>query len=161
MGYGLSAPTHLSLGPAGLLLASVLVVANKKLYVYEDPRIDQVEDLLPKANCGACSTPGCRSFAEKLVDGQITPSQCTLNGHCAHDDYHCIDDTGFFQVMANAKIKAHDSGLPWALLRNSSSECASCNNLCAYGSNKHALVLWLVMRRHQCQPNQGYSRLGL
>jgi Na+-translocating ferredoxin:NAD+ oxidoreductase RNF subunit RnfB len=63
----------------GLLLASVLVVANKKLYVYEDPRIDQVEDLLPKANCGACGTPGCRSFAEKLVDGQITPSQCTVN----------------------------------------------------------------------------------
>ncbi len=63
----------------GLILASILVVANKRLYVYEDPRIDQVEDLLPKANCGACGTPGCRSFAEKLVKGEVEPSQCTVN----------------------------------------------------------------------------------
>lgn len=25
----------------------------------------------------------------------------SLNVHCGHDDYHCIDDTGFFQVFAN------------------------------------------------------------
>ena len=63
----------------GLILAAILVVANKKLFVYEDPRIDQVEDLLPHANCGACGTPGCRPFAEKLVKGEIEPGQCTVN----------------------------------------------------------------------------------
>ena len=52
----------------GLILAAVLVVANRQLYVYEDPRIDEVEDLLPKANCGACGTAGCRQFAEMLVE---------------------------------------------------------------------------------------------
>jgi len=63
----------------GLILASVLVVANKRLYVFEDPRIDQVEELLPKANCGACGTAGCRQFAEKLVQGEIEPGKCTVN----------------------------------------------------------------------------------
>jgi len=63
----------------GLILASVLVVANKRLYVFEDPRIDQVEELLPKANCGACGTAGCRQFAEKLVLGEIEPGKCTVN----------------------------------------------------------------------------------
>lgn len=63
----------------GLLLAVVLVFANKKLYVFEDPRIDQVEDLLPHANCGACGTPGCRPFAEKLVQGEVEPGLCTVN----------------------------------------------------------------------------------
>ena len=63
----------------GLILASVLVVANKRLYVFEDPRIDQVEELLPKANCGACGTAGCRQFAEKLVQGEIEPVKCTVN----------------------------------------------------------------------------------
>lgn len=63
----------------GLLLALVLVVANKNLFVYEDPRIDQVEDLLPHANCGACGTPGCRPFAEKLVKGEVEPGLCTVN----------------------------------------------------------------------------------
>ena len=63
----------------GLLLATVLVLANRRLYVFEDPRIDEVEELLPKANCGACGTAGCRQFAEKLVKGEIEPGQCTVN----------------------------------------------------------------------------------
>lgn len=63
----------------GLMLASMLIVANRRLYVYEDPRIDQVEELLPKANCGACGTAGCRPFAELLVDGSIEPGKCTAN----------------------------------------------------------------------------------
>jgi electron transport complex protein RnfB len=63
----------------GLILAAVLVLANKRLAVFEDPRIDQVEDLLPHANCGACGTAGCRQFAEKLVAGEVEPGQCTVN----------------------------------------------------------------------------------
>jgi len=63
----------------GLMLASILVLANKRLYVFEDPRIDQVEELLPKANCGACGTAGCRPFAELLVKQEIEPAKCTVN----------------------------------------------------------------------------------
>ncbi len=63
----------------GLMLASILVVANKRLFVFEDPRIDQVEELLPHANCGACGTAGCRPFAELLVKREIEPGKCTVN----------------------------------------------------------------------------------
>ena len=63
----------------GLLLAMLLVIANKRLFVYEDPRIDDVEDMLPHANCGACGAPGCRPFAEGLVKGTFEPSLCTVN----------------------------------------------------------------------------------
>ncbi len=62
----------------GLVLAIILVVANKRLYVYEDPRIDDVESLLPAANCGACGSPGCRPFAEGVVTGEYEPSQCAF-----------------------------------------------------------------------------------
>jgi RnfABCDGE-type electron transport complex B subunit len=63
----------------GLLLAAVLAVANRRLFVYEDPRIDQVEELLPSANCGSCGTAGCRAFAEQLVKGEVEPGLCTVN----------------------------------------------------------------------------------
>ncbi len=63
----------------GVALASVLAVANRKLYVYEDPRIDQVEEMLPSANCGACGAAGCRQFAEELIAGNVTPGKCTVN----------------------------------------------------------------------------------
>lgn len=63
----------------GLALAGILVVANRRLYVYENPKIDEVEELLPHANCGACGTAGCRAFAEKLVNGELQPGKCTVN----------------------------------------------------------------------------------
>jgi len=63
----------------GVILAAILAFADKKFYVYEDPRIDEVESLLPKANCGACGQTGCRSFAEAAVTGHIAPGKCTVN----------------------------------------------------------------------------------
>lgn len=69
----------IALGSLTLLLAIMLIVANKKLYVFEDPRIDQVEDMLPHANCGACGFPGCRPFAEALVTGKALPGKCSVS----------------------------------------------------------------------------------
>ena len=69
----------LALGGLTLLLALMLIVANTKLYVYEDPRIDEVESMLPHANCGACGYPGCRPFAEALVKGDMLPGKCTVS----------------------------------------------------------------------------------
>ncbi len=63
----------------GLVLSGILALANHKLWVYEDPRIDEVEDLLPKTNCGACGTAGCRPFAQALIEGELTPANCTVS----------------------------------------------------------------------------------
>jgi electron transport complex protein RnfB len=67
------------MGGLGALLAAVLAMADKKFYVYEDPLIEEVESLLPKANCGACGCAGCHAFAEKAVKGEIAPGKCTVN----------------------------------------------------------------------------------
>lgn len=63
----------------GVLLAIVLALASRKLYVFEDPRIGEVEELLPKSNCGACGQAGCRAFAEAVVGGTVVPAQCTVS----------------------------------------------------------------------------------
>ncbi|NOZ53451.1 MAG: Fe-S cluster protein [Gammaproteobacteria bacterium] len=61
------------------ILATFLVLANKKLYVHEDLRINLVEEMLPNTNCGACGLPGCRAFAEALVQQKVLPVQCTVS----------------------------------------------------------------------------------
>ncbi|MGB8242120.1 MAG: 2-oxoacid:acceptor oxidoreductase family protein [Azonexus sp.] len=38
-------------------------------------------------------------------------TKASLNVHCSHDDYHCVDDTGFIQVMAKNATEAADLNL--------------------------------------------------
>ncbi|MBQ0151167.1 MAG: Fe-S cluster domain-containing protein [Bacteroidales bacterium] len=62
----------------GLLLSLVLFFVAKKFKVEEDPRIDEVEKVMPGANCGGCGFAGCRAFADAAVkapnlDGNFCP----------------------------------------------------------------------------------------
>jgi Na+-translocating ferredoxin:NAD+ oxidoreductase RNF subunit RnfB len=59
--------TIVSLSAVGVAAAIILYFVAQKFKVYEDPRIDEVENILPAANCGGCGFAGCRAFAEALV----------------------------------------------------------------------------------------------
>jgi Na+-translocating ferredoxin:NAD+ oxidoreductase RNF subunit RnfB len=59
--------TVVTISLLALLLAVVLYVVAQKFKIEEDPRIDEVEQLLPGANCGGCGYAGCRAFAETCV----------------------------------------------------------------------------------------------
>ncbi len=59
----------IALGAIGLVAAVVLYVCSKKFAVKEDPRVSQVAEVLPQANCGGCGFPGCAGFADAIVKG--------------------------------------------------------------------------------------------
>lgn len=67
------------LGSIGLIAAIVLFVCSKKFAVFEDPRIAQVNELLPGANCGGCGFAGCGGMADALVKGADNGSLDGLN----------------------------------------------------------------------------------
>lgn len=68
------------LGGIGVSLGAAIAAVNRAFWVWEDPRIDGAEERLPGTNCGACGQPGCRAFAQALVDGRVTPAECTVMG---------------------------------------------------------------------------------
>ena len=53
----------LILGGTALAAAIVLYVVSQKFRVEENPKISEIEALLPGANCGACGKAGCHAFA--------------------------------------------------------------------------------------------------
>jgi len=79
---GLALYTILTLSITGITAAIVLYIIAKQFRVVEDPRIDQVEDALPAANCGGCGYPGCRNFAEACVKaGDLSNMFCPVGGN--------------------------------------------------------------------------------
>ncbi|WP_028313794.1 FAD-dependent oxidoreductase [Desulfatibacillum aliphaticivorans] len=67
----------LGLGGACAILLSV---ASRVFYVYEDPRIAEVEDRMAGANCGGCGYAGCNAAAVAVVAGKAPASVCIVGG---------------------------------------------------------------------------------
>lgn len=68
------------LGVTGVLIGVVLYLISKKFAVESDPRIGQIEELLPGANCGGCGFPGCSAFAEACVrQGSLKGMNCAAS----------------------------------------------------------------------------------
>lgn len=74
--------TIISLSTLGLVSAIILYFVAQKFKVFEDPKIDLIEDALPSANCGGCGFPGCRNFAEACVKaGSLEDLYCPVGGN--------------------------------------------------------------------------------
>ena len=73
--------TIVTLSVLGILSAVVLYFVAQKFKVEEDPRIDDVEKMLPGANCGGCGFAGCRAMAEAMVrEDDISSLYCPVGG---------------------------------------------------------------------------------
>ncbi len=64
----------------GLLCSAMLSVASKVFYVWEDPRISEVERCLAGANCGGCGYTGCNAAAGAVVNGKAPATVCIISG---------------------------------------------------------------------------------
>ncbi|MCK5243757.1 MAG: RnfABCDGE type electron transport complex subunit B [Desulfobacteria bacterium] len=69
-----------AMGGLGLVLSAALGVAAKVFYVYVDPKIGEVADVLPGANCGGCGYAGCSDCAAAMVAGEAAPNACKAGG---------------------------------------------------------------------------------
>ncbi|MBW1742670.1 MAG: FAD-dependent oxidoreductase [Deltaproteobacteria bacterium] len=63
-------------GISGVLLG----IASKVFYVWEDPRIAEVENCMAGANCGGCGFTGCGACAAAIVEGRAPVSACIVGG---------------------------------------------------------------------------------
>lgn len=74
--------TIVILAGLGLLLSLLLFFVAKKFKVEEDPRIDEIEKVMPGANCGGCGFAGCRAFADAAVKApNLDNNYCPVGGN--------------------------------------------------------------------------------
>ncbi len=68
----------LTLAGLGLLASLGLGVASRVFFVKIDPKIEQITELLPGANCGGCGFAGCSGYAAAVADGSAAPGLCPV-----------------------------------------------------------------------------------
>lgn len=148
------------MGALGVILASVLAFANRKLHVQEDPRIDEVEGMLPGTNCGACGSPGCRAFAEACVGGKANPSQCTVS---SRDMVSFIAGYLGVEVGEQEKIVARlacAGGNHVARMRAQYSGMGSCRAAVAAGGGGKACA-WGCLGLGDCETACGFDAIHM
>lgn len=142
----------------GAVLAVVLYFVAEKFKVEEDPRIDEVEKVLPGANCGGCGHAGCRAFAQSCVaapnlDNNFCPvggndvmqkvagvlglevkakapmvAVVRCNGTCENRP-RTNEYGGYQSCRVKAALYSGDTGCPYGCLG-----CGDCVSACQFGA---------------------------
>lgn len=142
----------------GLILSMVLYLVASKFKVQEDPRIEQVEAVLPGANCGGCGNAGCHAFATSCVNaanlddnfcpvggnevmkkvaavlGQEVQEKAPMvavvrcNGNCQNRPRTSLYD-GYKSCRVESMLYHGDTDCPYGCLG-----CGDCVSACAFGA---------------------------
>lgn len=62
-----------------LLFGAILGFAAVRYKVEGNPIVDQIDNILPQTQCGQCGYPGCRPYAQAIVDGDAI-NKCPPGG---------------------------------------------------------------------------------
>ncbi len=136
-----------TLSALGIIAAVVLYFVARKFKVIDDPRIDDVEEQLPGANCGGCGFAGCRNFAEAIVskakkEGNLEGLNCPVGGS---DVMNIVADVMGLEVeekepkVAVVRCNGSLQNAPKKVKYDGPATCSFANNLfhgesgCPYG----------------------------
>lgn len=75
----------LSIGAIGLVLGALLALASKVFSVEVNEKAEEIAEILPGANCGACGYAGCSAYAEAAADGKAKVNCCCPGGQSVAD----------------------------------------------------------------------------
>ncbi len=69
-----------AIGGTGLLCGVALALAARFFAVDEDPKIVEIESILPGVNCGGCGFAGCADYAQAIARGTADITLCAPGG---------------------------------------------------------------------------------
>lgn len=70
----------ITLAVIACIFGLILAYSAIRFKVEGDPVVDQIDALLPQTQCGQCTYPGCRPYAEAMAKGEADINQCPPGG---------------------------------------------------------------------------------
>lgn len=72
--------TLIAIAALAIIFGLVLGFAAIRFKVEGDPIVDKIDAILPQTQCGQCTYPGCRPYAEAIAKGEADINQCPPGG---------------------------------------------------------------------------------
>lgn len=69
-----------ALGILAVIFGLALGYAAVRYKVEGDPLVEKIDAILPQTQCGQCTYPGCRPYAEAIAKGEADINQCPPGG---------------------------------------------------------------------------------
>ncbi|WP_455203304.1 electron transport complex subunit RsxB [Kaarinaea lacus] len=70
----------IALAVLAIIFGLILGFAAVRYKVEGDPLVEKIDALLPQTQCGQCTYPGCRPYAEAIAKGEADINQCPPGG---------------------------------------------------------------------------------
>jgi RnfABCDGE-type electron transport complex B subunit len=81
--WNASWPAGLTMFALGVAFSIILLIADKKLKVEVDPKIESIYQALPRIDCGTCGYAGCSSYAKAVAADPSLLGKCSPGGAAA------------------------------------------------------------------------------
>jgi len=75
----------LAISLLALVFGVILGLSSRYFHVESDPIVTRIDALLPQTQCGQCTFPGCRPYAEAMANGEADINQCPPGGQATID----------------------------------------------------------------------------
>ena len=72
--------TILVIAALAIIFGLILGFAAVRFKVEGDPVVDKIDAILPQTQCGQCTYPGCRPYAQAIANGEADINQCPPGG---------------------------------------------------------------------------------
>ena len=72
--------TIIAIASLAIIFGLLLGYAAIRFKVEGDPIVDKIDAILPQTQCGQCTYPGCRPYAEAIAKGEADINQCPPGG---------------------------------------------------------------------------------
>ncbi len=122
------------------LFGLILGYAAIRFKVEGNPVVEQIDALLPQTQCGQCTYPGCRPYAEAIANGEAPINQCPPGGQATIVALADLLDTEVLEL--NAEHGEHlDVPLVAVIDEQTCIGCTLCIQACPVdailGASKH------------------------
>lgn len=88
----------------GLIAGAGLAVASVLMAVPRDEKAEQIQEILPGANCGACGFSGCAGYAAAISKGEAALNLCAPGGNTVATEIAALLGTESAAVQKKAAV---------------------------------------------------------